>query len=54
MLANDFTQVNDLGYGTVAINTALSNLYQPYYNEAAYYSGTGAEIRLLNGSQCLW
>ena len=24
MLANDFTQVNDLGYGTVAINTALS------------------------------
>ena len=26
MLANDFTQVNDSGYGTVAINTALSEL----------------------------
>ena len=52
MLANDFTQVNDLGYGTVAINTALSELVSQftYYNEAAYYSGTGAEIRSLNGS----
>tara|TARA_B100000683_G_scaffold45922_1_gene42462 strand:- start:476 stop:7219 length:6744 start_codon:yes stop_codon:yes gene_type:complete len=52
MLANDFTQVNDLGYGTVAVNTALSELVSQftYYNEAAYYSGTGAEIRSLNGS----
>ena len=52
MLANDFTQVNDLGYGTVAINTALSELVSQftYYNEAAYYAGTGAEIRSLNGS----
>ena len=52
MLANDFTQVNDLGYGTVAINTALSELVSQftYYNEVAYYAGTGAEIRSLNGS----
>ena len=26
MLANDFTQVNDLGYGTVVTNTGLTNL----------------------------
>ena len=52
MLANDFTQVNDLGYGTVAINTALSELVSQftYYNEVAYYAGTGSEIRSLNGS----
>ena len=52
MLANDFTQVNDLGYGTIAINTALSELVSQftYYNEVAYYAGTGAEIRSLNGS----
>jgi len=52
MLANDFTQVNDLGYGTVAINTALSELVSQftYYNEVAYFAGTGSEIRSLNGS----
>ena len=39
MLANDFTQVNDLGYGTVAVNTGLSELVSQftYYCQAAYY-----------------
>ena len=52
MLANDFTQVNDLGYGTVAVNTGLSELVSQftYYCQAAYYAGSGSEIRSLNGS----
>ena len=52
MLANDFTQINDLGYGTVAVNTGLSELVSQftYYCQAAYYAGAGSEIRSLNGS----
>ena len=52
MLANDFTQVNDLGYGTVAVNTGLSELVSQftYYCQAAYFAGSGSEIRSLNGS----
>ena len=49
MLANDFTQVNDLGYGTVVTNTGLSELVSQftYYCQAAYYADKGGEIRSL-------
>jgi len=54
MLANDFTQVNDLGYGVVATNNGLSELVSvfTYYNWTSYYSNNGAQIRSLNGSSC--
>jgi len=54
MLANDFTQVNDLGYGVVATNNGLSELVSvfTYYNWTSYYSVNGAQIRSLNGSSC--
>lgn len=54
MLANDFTQVNDLGYGVVATNNGLSELVSvfSYYNWTSYYALNGAQIRSLNGSSC--
>ena len=54
MLANDFTQVNDLGYGVVAVNNGLSELVSvfTYYNWTSYYALNGAQIRSLNGSSC--
>ena len=52
LLANDFTQVNDLGYGLVVTNGAFSEQVSmfTYYCHVAYYSKNGAEIRSLNGS----
>ena len=52
MLANDFTQINDDGYGTVATNGALSELVSQftYYCHTAYYANNGGQIRSLNGS----
>ena len=52
MLANDFTQINDLGYGVVGRNGALIELVSmfTYYCETAYYADSGAQIRSLNGS----
>ena len=54
ILGNDFTQVNDLGYGLVAVNGALSEMVSmfTYYCYASYYSKNGAEIRSLTGSSC--
>jgi hypothetical protein len=54
ILGNDFTQVNDLGYGLVASNGALSEMVSmfTYYCHASYYSKNGAEIRSLTGSSC--
>ncbi len=54
MLANDFTQVNDLGYGVIATNNGLSELVSifTYYNWTSYYALNGAQIRSLNGSSC--
>jgi len=54
MLGNDFTQINDLGYGLVACNGALSEMVSmfTYYCHASYYSKNGAEIRSLTGSSC--
>jgi len=52
MLANDFTQVNDDGYGVVTMNGGLSELVSvfTYYCHTAYYAGNGGQIRALNGS----
>jgi hypothetical protein len=52
MLANDFTQVNDDGYGVVTMNGGLSELVSvfTYYCHTAYYAGNGGQIRSLNGS----
>ena len=52
MLGNDFTQVNDLGYGLVVTNGGLSEMVSQftYYCWTAYYANNGGEIRSLNGS----
>jgi hypothetical protein len=52
MLANDFVQLNDMGYGTVCNNGGLAELVSQftYYCEAAYYANNGSDIRSLNGS----
>lgn len=52
MLANDFTQINDLGYGMIATNNGLIEAVSvfTYYNYVAYYSLNGGQIRSLNGS----
>ena len=52
MLGNDFTQINDLGYGLVTTNGAFSEMVSmfTYYCQAAYYAANGSEIRSLNGS----
>jgi len=52
LLSNDFTQVNDLGYGLLATNGALSEQVSmfTYYCHVAYYALNGAQIRSLNGS----
>ncbi len=52
MLANDFTQINDLGYGVIANNSALSELVSvfTYYCHTGYYSRNGSQIRSLTGN----
>ena len=52
MLANDYTQVNDLGYGIVVNNGALTEQVSTftYYCHAAYMANNGSQIRSLNGS----
>ena len=52
MLGNDFTQINDLGYGLVVINGGLCEQVSQftYYCHTSYYAKNGAEIRSLNGS----
>lgn len=52
MLANDYTQINDLGYGVVVNNNALSELVSvfTYYCHTGYYSRNGSEIRSLTGN----
>ena len=51
-LATHFTQINDLGYGCVAVNNALLELVSifTYYCHTAYYSYSGGQIRSVNGS----
>jgi len=52
MLGNDFTQINDLGYGLLVTNTGLSEMVGmfTYYCHQAYAAYNGAEIRSVGGS----
>jgi hypothetical protein len=52
MLGNDFTQINDLGYGLVTNNAGISEMVSmfTYYCRAAYYAKNGSEIRSTSGS----
>ena len=52
MLANDFTQVNDLGYGAIAVNNALSELVSmfTYYCHTGYIAKDGSQIRSIAGN----
>jgi len=52
VLANDFTQLNDLGYGVLATNNALSELVSvfTYYCHTGYLSLNGSQIRSLTGN----
>ena len=52
ILANDFTQINDLGYGLVVNNAAFSEQVSTftYYCHTAMYANNGSEIRGLNCS----
>jgi len=52
MCSNDFTQINDLGYGLVATNIGLIEAVSvfSYYCWTAYYANNGGQIRSLNGS----
>jgi len=54
MLGNDFTQINDLGYGLVAVNGGISEMVSmfTYYCYTSYYSKNGSQIRSLTGSSC--
>ena len=52
MLSNDFTQVNDLGYGLVVANGGLTEAVSmfTYYCQISYYALTGGQIRSIGGS----
>lgn len=52
MLANDFTQINDLGFGCLAINNALSELVSmfTYYCHTGYLASYGSQIRSIAGN----
>jgi hypothetical protein len=52
MLANDYTQLNDNGYGVIATNNALSELVSvfTYYCHTGYIAANGSQIRSLTGN----
>jgi len=52
MLANDFTQINDLGYGILCTNAGLTEQVSTftYYCYTAYWSLNGGQIRSVAGS----
>jgi hypothetical protein len=52
MLANDFTQVNDLGYGIFVTNGGfMENVSMfTYYCHRSYYALNGSQVRTLTGS----
>ena len=52
LLCNDFTQINDLGYGILATNGGLVESVSmfTYYCHISYYSLNGAQIRSIGGS----
>ena len=52
MLANDFTQINDLGFGAICVNNALSELVSmfTYYCHTGYLAKDGSQIRSIAGN----
>jgi len=52
MLSNDYTQVNDMGFGLLATNGGLTESVSmfTYYNYVSYYAVNGAQIRSIGGS----
>jgi hypothetical protein len=52
MLSNDFTQINDMGYGILATNGGLTEAVGmfTYYCHTAFYALNGAQIRSVGGS----
>ena len=52
MLSNDYTQVNDLGYGCICTNNAIAELVSvfTYYNWTSYYAVNGGQIRSAQGN----
>jgi hypothetical protein len=52
MLSNDYTQINDLGYGIVVNNGGLAECVSmfTYYCHISYYSLGGGQIRSVGGS----
>ena len=52
MLANDFTQINDLGYGVLATNNGLTEQVSTftYYCHTGYWALNGGQIRSVAGS----
>jgi hypothetical protein len=52
MLANDFTQINDLGFGALCVNNALAELVSmfTYYCHTGYLALDGSQIRSLGGN----
>ena len=54
MLANDFTQINDLGYGILVTNGGfMENVSMfTYYCYRSYYALNGSQVRSTTGSSC--
>jgi hypothetical protein len=52
MLSNDYTQINDMGYGVIVNNGGLAECVSmfTYYNYISYYSLNGGQIRSVGGS----
>jgi hypothetical protein len=52
MLGNDYTQINDMGYGIVTTNGGLCEAVSmfTYYCYISYYSINGGQIRSVSGS----
>lgn len=52
MLSNDWTQLNDLGYGLIATNNGLLETVSvfTYYCWTAFYARNGGQIRSVGGS----
>jgi len=52
MLANDFTQINDLGYGIIATNGGLTEQVATfsYYCWTGYWATNGGQVRSIAGS----
>jgi hypothetical protein len=54
MLSNDFTMVNDLGYGIIAENNGVCEAVSQftYYCRIGYLARAGGQIRSVGGSSC--